>query len=140
RAASLYAPLVHTIAVATFLAWGTFGGDWHNAFSNAVAVLIITCPCALALAVPMVHVVAAGRLFERGILMKDGAALERAAEADSVAFDKTGTLTYGRPLLVAREGDDASAAVAAGLAGASTHPLSRALVEALGAPGEVPAG
>src|SRR5690606_40647490 len=100
RAASLYAPLVHTIAVATFLAWGTFGGDWHNAFSNAVAVLIITCPCALALAVPIVHVVAAGRLFERGILMRDGAALERIAEVDSVAFDKTGTLTVGNPRLV----------------------------------------
>ncbi|MGN6487466.1 MAG: heavy metal translocating P-type ATPase [Devosia sp.] len=134
RAASVYAPVIHTVAILTFLGWGVLSGDWHAALLNAVAVLIITCPCALALAVPMVHVVAAGRLFERGILMKDGAALERVAEADSVAFDKTGTLTYGRPRLVAREDDAAGAEIAAALAAASTHPLSRALVEALGEP------
>jgi Cu2+-exporting ATPase len=132
RAAAVYAPVVHALALATFLGWGVLGGDWHVALVNAVAVLIVTCPCALALAVPMVHVVAAGRLFERGILMKDGAALERAAEADGVAFDKTGTLTYGRPRLVARQDDATSATMAATLAGASTHPLSRALTEALG--------
>jgi Cu2+-exporting ATPase len=132
RAAAVYAPVVHALALATFLGWGALGGDWHVALVNAVAVLIVTCPCALALAVPMVHVVAAGRLFERGILMKDGAALERAAEADGVAFDKTGTLTYGRPRLVARQDDATSATMAATLAGASTHPLSRALTEALG--------
>ena len=132
RAASVYAPIVHCIAITTFLGWGIFSGDWHVALLNAVAVLIITCPCALALAVPIVHVVAAGKLFERGVLMKDGAALERAAEADAVAFDKTGTLTLGRPRLVAREDDAASAAIAAALAAASTHPLSRALVDALG--------
>ena len=134
RAASVYAPIVHTIAIGTFLGWGIFSGDWHVALLNAVAVLIITCPCALALAVPIVHVVAAGKLFERGVLMKDGAALERAAEADAVAFDKTGTLTLGRPRLVAREDDTVSAGVAAALAAASTHPLSRALVGALGSP------
>ena len=132
RAASVYAPIVHCIAITTFLGWGIFSGDWHVALLNAVAVLIITCPCALALAVPIVHVVAAGKLFERGVLMKDGAALERAAEADAVAFDKTGTQTLGRPRLVAREDDAASAAIAAALAAASTHPLSRALVDALG--------
>ena len=92
--------MVHTIAISTFLGWGLLSGDWHGALLNAVAVLIITCPCALALAVPIVHVVAAGRLFERGILMKDGAALERVAEAEAVAFDKTGTLTLGAPRLV----------------------------------------
>lgn len=134
RAASVYAPVVHTIAISTFLGWGLLSGDWHAALLNAVAVLIITCPCALALAVPIVHVVAAGRLFERGILMKDGAALERIAEIDSVAFDKTGTLTLGRPRLVSREDDARSAAVAAELASASTHPLSRSLVDALGVP------
>jgi len=132
RAASVYAPIVHTIAIATFLGWGVFTGDWHNALLNAVAVLIITCPCALALAVPIVHVVAAGKLFEGGVLMKDGAALERAAEADSVAFDKTGTLTVGQPRLVSRHVESAAAEHAAAvLAAASTHPLSQALARVL---------
>ena len=135
RAAAVYAPIVHTIAIATFLGWGLLSGDWHAALLNAVAVLIITCPCALALAVPIVHVVAAGRLFERGILMKDGAALERAAEADSVAFDKTGTLTIGRPRLVDHHhAEPQSVRIAAALAAASTHALSRALVDFLGEP------
>ncbi|HEY9013143.1 MAG TPA: heavy metal translocating P-type ATPase [Devosia sp.] len=137
RAAALYAPVVHTIAISTFLGWGLLTGDWHAALLNAVAVLIITCPCALALAVPIVHVVAAGRLFERGILMKDGAALERIAEIDRVAFDKTGTLTLGRPRLVAREDDPRSAGIAAALALSSTHPLSRELAAGLGAPASI---
>lgn len=134
-AASIYAPLVHTIAISTFLGWGILSGDWHAALLNAVAVLIITCPCALALAVPIVHVVAAGKLFSRGILMKDGAALERAAEVTSIAFDKTGTLTIGRPQVVAGHAGTAEAElVAAALAGSSNHPLSRALAEHLGRP------
>lgn len=134
RVASLYAPVVHTIAITTFLGWGLATGDWHSALLNAVAVLIITCPCALALAVPIVHVVAAGRLFEGGVLMKDGAALERAAEVDSVAFDKTGTLTIGQPRLVSHhiEGEAAEHAAAV-LAAASTHPLSQALARVLDA-------
>lgn len=131
RAASLYAPVVHTIAIATFLGWGMLGGDWHDALMNAVTVLIITCPCALALAVPIVHVVAAGRLFERGILMKDGAALERIAEVDSVAFDKTGTLTLGNPRLVGTTVSGADLDVAAALAASSTHPLSRAIARSV---------
>jgi len=136
RVASLYAPAVHTIAITTFLGWGLLTGDWHNALLNAVAVLIITCPCALALAVPIVHVVAAGKLFEGGVLMKDGAALERAAEADSVAFDKTGTLTVGEPRLFDYHAESVEAeAAAVALARASTHPLSQALVRALDAGG-----
>jgi Cu2+-exporting ATPase len=132
RVASLYAPVVHAIAIATFLGWGLLSGDWHNALLNAVAVLIITCPCALALAVPIVHVVAAGKLFEGGVLMKDGAALERAAEADSVAFDKTGTLTVGQPRLVSQQLEsDAAEHATALLAAASTHPLSQALARML---------
>ena len=135
RAAAVYAPIVHTIAITTFLGWGLVSGDWHMALLNAVAVLIITCPCALALAVPIVHVVAAGRLFERGILMKDGAALERAAEVDSVAFDKTGTLTAGRPQVVeSHVENDVAAGIAAALAGASNHPLSLALAAHFGHP------
>lgn len=132
RAASLYAPVVHTIAIGTFVGWGLIGGNWHDALMNAVAVLIITCPCALALAVPIVHVVAAGRLFERGVLMKDGAALERIADIDSVAFDKTGTLTHGNPMLVKTTGlDDETGRVVAALSAASSHPLSRAISRGL---------
>jgi len=136
RAAAIYAPVVHTIAITTFLGWGLVSGDWHAALLNAVAVLIITCPCALALAVPIVHVVAAGKLFERGILMKDGAALERAAEVTSVAFGKTGTLTIGQPQVVESHAEDGQAsAIAAALASASNHPLSRALSAQLGTTG-----
>jgi Cu2+-exporting ATPase len=133
RAAAVYAPVVHTFAITTFLGWGLFSGDWHAALLNAVAVLIITCPCALALAIPIVHVVAAGKMFERGILMKDGAALERVAEVDSVAFDKTGTLTIGQPQLIDSKAEDGQANdMAAALAGSSNHPLSKALAAHLG--------
>jgi Cu2+-exporting ATPase len=138
KAASVYAPVVHATALVTLFGWGLSTGDWHAAVLNAVAVLIITCPCALALAVPIAHVVAAGKLFERGILMKDGAALERVAEVDRVMFDKTGTLTFGRPRLIARQAMDKSAlGVAAALARASSHPLSAAIAEELGSNGAV---
>ncbi|PDT06765.1 cation-translocating P-type ATPase [Rhizobium sp. M1] len=129
RAAALYSPAVHLLALASFLAWGLLGGDWKQAMLVAVAVLIITCPCALGLAVPVVQVVAAGELFRRGIVVKDGSALERLAEADSVAFDKTGTLTMGMPRLVGIETiEEGSAAIARGLAAHSRHPLSQGLV------------
>ncbi len=132
KAASVYAPVVHTVAIATMLGWALFTGDWHTAILNAVAVLIITCPCALALAVPIAHVVAAGKLFERGILMKDGAALERVAEVDRVMFDKTGTLTFGHPRLVDHDASTEALEVAAALAQLSTHPLARAIAVAFG--------
>ncbi|EJB05992.1 copper/silver-translocating P-type ATPase,heavy metal-translocating P-type ATPase, Cd/Co/Hg/Pb/Zn-transporting [Rhizobium leguminosarum bv. trifolii WSM597] len=129
RAAAVYSPAVHLLALASFLAWGLLGGDWKQAMLVAVAVLIITCPCALGLAVPVVQVVAAGELFRKGIMVKDGSALERLAEADIVAFDKTGTLTMGRPRLARAEAIDAdNTAIACALAAHSRHPLSEALV------------
>lgn len=130
RAAQIYAPAVHLLAILTFLGWGIIGGDWKQALLIAIAVLIITCPCALGLAVPVVQVVAAGRLFQDGIMVKDGSAMERLAEIDSVVFDKTGTLTLGRPQLMRSHGRAEDIALAAAIAAHSRHPLSQALAAA----------
>ncbi|WBU58750.1 heavy metal translocating P-type ATPase [Paracoccus sediminicola] len=136
RAARLYAPLVHLLALATFVGWGLVTGDWQRAAFVAISVLIVTCPCALALAVPVAHVVAAGRLMAEGILMKDGSALERLAKADRVAWDKTGTLTTGAPTIKALPGLDAETETAlASLAGRSVHPAARAIASCLAASG-----
>ncbi len=106
----------------------------------AVAVLIVTCPCALGLAVPVAQVVAVGALMRRNVLVKDGSALERLAEADIVLLDKTGTITLGRPILAGPLPlDPAQRAIALGLAQASRHPLARALAAALEAEGARPA-
>jgi Cu2+-exporting ATPase len=137
RAAQVYVPVIHTLAATTFAGWLLAGQDVRTALLRAVAVLIITCPCALGLAVPAVQITATGRLFRRGVLVKSGAALERLAEVDHVVLDKTGVLTEGRPHLV--EADMADVARAAPLARASRHVLSRALAEAAG-PGPVAAG
>jgi Cu2+-exporting ATPase len=139
RAARLYAPAVHLTALLTAIGWLWLGAGWHTAILTAIAVLIITCPCALGLAVPAVQVRAAQVLMARGLLVKDGSALERLAECDTVVLDKTGTLTLGRPVPVGTLplGDD-DLALAAGLAAKSRHPLSRALLAAARARGIAP--
>ncbi len=131
RAAKLYAPGVHILSALAFLGWLIGTGDMRTALNIAAAVLIITCPCALGLAVPAVTTAASGRLFKRGMLIKDATALERLAEVDTVVFDKTGTLTTGTPTLEAAETLEPGAlAIAMALAGGSSHPLSRAVVTA----------
>ena len=140
RAARLYAPAVHTLAAASFLVWLLLGAGWHQAMLIAAAVLIITCPCALGLAVPAAQIVAAGSLMRAGVLVKDGSALERLAEIDQTLFDKTGTLTLGRPELVnakVLDGEDQSIVLA--LARSSRHPLAEAVRRALEAQGVAPA-
>lgn len=132
RASRLYAPAVHSLALLSFLGWMAAGAGWHQSLLIAIAVLIITCPCALGLAVPVAQVVTAGALMKRGILVKDGTALERLAEIDRAFFDKTGTLTLGRliPKGLAQL-DPQQKSVALALARASRHPVSRALHHAL---------
>jgi Cu2+-exporting ATPase len=131
RVARLYAPVVHTLALATFTGWLLSGTvAWQTALLYAVAVLIITCPCALGLAVPVVQVLASGRLMQRGILLKSATALERLARVDTVIFDKTGTLTDGVPELRPGAWDREDLLAAAGMAKASRHPLARALAAA----------
>lgn len=138
RASRWYAPAVHLTAFVTFCGWMLAGAGLHQSLVIAIAVLIITCPCALGLAVPVAQVVASGALMRAGIMVKDGSAIERMATVDRALIDKTGTLTMGKPLpdpavLASLPADAASVALA--LASHSRHPLSRALVEALAAAG-----
>ena len=140
RASRLYAPAVHTLAFLSFCGWMVAGAGWHQSLTIAAAVLIITCPCALGLAVPAAQVVAAGALMRRGLLIKDGSALERLAEVDEALFDKTGTLTLGEPRPLDLDALDArERAVALALAQASRHPLSLGLARGLRDAGVEPA-
>lgn len=134
RAAKLYSPLVHILSFSAFGYWmWATGGDVRYAINISAAVLIITCPCALGLAVPAVVTSASGRLFRKGLLIKNGTALERLAEVDTVVLDKTGTLTMGAPEVTNLGALPADVvAVAAGLAAGSSHPLARALAGVAG--------
>ncbi|MCT4655947.1 MAG: heavy metal translocating P-type ATPase [Cohaesibacter sp.] len=128
KAAELYAPIVHTAAALTFLFWWVWGIGWQPSLVIAISVLIITCPCALGLAIPAVQVVASGSLFRNQVLLNRSDALERLSKVDCVVFDKTGTLT--RPLPGIANGDDCNPEhrdLAIALAKASSHPLSAAL-------------
>jgi Cu2+-exporting ATPase len=133
KVAAAYVPQVHAIALAGFVGWLALGATLPQAAFIAMTVLIITCPCAMALAAPMVQVVAANRLFRRGAFLASGDALERIATVDHVVFDKTGTLTLGDPVLLPGMHTSKELQAAAQLARASRHPFSRAIVRAAGA-------
>lgn len=140
RAVQLYAPGVHILSVVAAAGWYVYTQDLRLALNIAAAVLIITCPCALGLAVPAVTTAVSGRLFRKGVLVKHETALERMAEVDTVVFDKTGTLTLGTP----KSGDLASLtpeqkSVLFGLAKGSDHPLSAALSATLALQNVAPA-
>ena len=131
RAARLYAPAVHILALLAFLGWYIGTGDLRLSLNIAIAVLIITCPCALGLAVPAVSTAAIGRLYGMGFLVKSGTALERLAETNQVVFDKTGTLTLPGITIDAGVLSQEDLSIAKALAQSSAHPLSKALAEAL---------
>ena len=134
QVSAVFVPVVLGLALLTLLGWGLGSGRWEDAILNAVAVLVIACPCALGLATPAAVMAGTGVAARRGILIKDAQALEIAHRIDVVAFDKTGTLTEGRPRLVACEPEglarDELLALAASLQAGSEHPLARAVLAA----------
>jgi Cu+-exporting ATPase len=135
RVSAVFVPLVVLAAVLTLLCWGLLANQWTAGLLNAVAVLVIACPCALGLATPTAIMVGTGVAARHGILIKDAQALELAHAVRSVAFDKTGTLTEGRPRLVALhelagEPQQTLLDLAAALQAGSEHPLARAVLDA----------
>jgi Cu+-exporting ATPase len=134
RVSAVFVPIVLGVALLTLLAWIGATGDWEQGLINAVAVLVIACPCALGLATPTAIMAGTGVAATHGILIKDAEALELAHAVTTVAFDKTGTLTEGRPSLVSVQGAagvpvDEVLRLAAALQGHSEHPLGRAVTE-----------
>jgi P-type Cu2+ transporter len=131
RASRLYAPVVHATALLTVLGWVLAGASWHDAIVTGVAVLIITCPCALGLAIPTVQTVASGAMFKAGVLINSGDAIERVADVDHVIFDKTGTLTLPDLEAVnAGEVPEFALGLAGQLALSSRHPVAAAVARA----------
>lgn len=131
RAAQIYAPAVHLLALLTFIGWIIASSDVAHSLNIAISVLIITCPCALGLAVPAVMTAASGRFFRHGLLVKDATALERLAEVDTIIFDKTGTLTNGRATLDTEQLTPEELGVLSALSQSSNHPVSQAIAAAI---------
>jgi Cu2+-exporting ATPase len=136
RLSKFYTPAVHLLAFLTFIGWYFFkNSGWENALMNATAVLIITCPCALALAIPIVQTIVISNFIKRGILVKSGEALEKLREINTFVFDKTGSLTIGTPrlrevVLLGNKNEEQKnyyLKLAASLAQKSRHPLSQAI-------------
>ena len=132
KVSAVFVPVVLVLALITLLGWGLASGNWTAAVLNAVAVLVIACPCALGLATPTAIMAGTGIAARHGILIKDAEALEIAHSITTVVFDKTGTLTSGQASLVALEPIDGERSEQLGLAAAlqqgSTHPLARAVL------------
>ena len=135
KVSAVFVPAVLLLSLATLLGWGLAAGDWEQALLNAVAVMVIACPCALGLATPTAIMAGTGVAARHGILIKDAQALEIAHRVNVIAFDKTGTLTVGRPRLSELQAApgvqaDTLLALAAALQARSEHPLGRAVLDA----------
>ena len=139
RASRLYAPVVHATALLTIFGWVLMGATWHDAIVTGIAVLIITCPCALGLAIPTVQTVASGAMFRAGVLLNSGDSIERLAEVNHIIFDKTGTLTLPELDVVNSAGVPQDVFDLAGrLALASHHPVAAAVARASNAKSPLP--
>lgn len=136
QVSAVFVPVVLVLALLTFAGWMMYSGSWETALINAVAVLVIACPCALGLATPTAIMAGTGVAARQGILIKDAEALEIAHSVTAVAFDKTGTLTEGKPSLVSIEPVDGVSIdevlrIAGALQSSSEHPLAHAVMEKL---------
>ena len=142
KVSAVFVPVVIVIAFITLLAWGIYSANWEQAILNAVAVLVIACPCALGLATPTAIMAGTGVAARHGILIKDAKALELAHSITHVVFDKTGTLTEGKPVLLAFKSIDGNDQLLLGLAASieqnSLHPLAKAVVTQLQSFGKSP--